>query len=78
MKIWLHYLIGGALLQICLAKEVALDFMVTPGKAGKVEVALDTPPIPSSTCKFEWDSMGATVEVSYKLLSMTNLSLNIV
>lgn len=45
------------------AKEVEMEFKVVPNKAGDIEVALDTPPIPSSTCRFEWDSSGATVEV---------------
>lgn len=47
-----------------VAKEVEFEFKVVPNKAGDIEVALDTPPIPSSTCRFEWDSSGATVEVS--------------
>lgn len=45
------------------AKEAQLEFKVVPNKAGKIEIALDTPPIESSTCFFEWDSTGATVEV---------------
>lgn len=46
------------------AKEVETEFKIVPGQTGNIEVALDTPPIPSSTCRFEWDSSGATVEVS--------------
>lgn len=46
-----------------LCKEFSEEFKVVPNKAGKIEVALDTPPIESSTCRFEWDSSGATVEV---------------
>lgn len=53
----IHLVVLGA------AKEVEVEFKIVPNKAGKVEVALDTPPIPSSTCRFEWDSSGATVEV---------------
>jgi len=45
------------------AKEVQLEFKVVPNTPGIIEVALDTPPIPASTCHFEWDSSGATVEV---------------
>lgn len=58
-------LIGILILVIALgeAKEVEVEFKIVPNKAGDVEVALDTPPIPSSTCRFEWDSSGATVEV---------------
>lgn len=54
-----------------LAKEVELEFKVVPNKAGEIEVALDTPPIPSSTCRFEWDSSGATVEVRATTLVKT-------
>lgn len=57
-------LIVALLAYHAFAKEAELEFKVVPGKAGNVEVALDTPPIPSSTCRFEWDSNGATVEVS--------------
>lgn len=51
------------LLPQSLCKEFSEEFKVVPNKAGKIEVALDTPPIESSTCRFEWDSSGATVEV---------------
>lgn len=44
-------------------KEVQHEFKIVPNKPDNVEVALDTPPIESSTCKFEWESTGATVEV---------------
>ena len=44
------------------AKDASIEFKVVPNKEGKIEVALDTPPIESSTCWFEWDSRGATVE----------------
>lgn len=47
------------------AKEEVVEFKVVPNKPGKIEVALDTPPIESSTCWFEWDSSGATVEVCF-------------
>lgn len=46
-------------------KQVTEEFKVVPNKAGQIEVALDTPPIKSSSCRFEWDSSGATVEVSF-------------
>lgn len=45
------------------AKEAQLEFKVVPNRPGKIEIPLDTPPIESSTCRFEWDSSGATVEV---------------
>ncbi|CAN8061961.1 unnamed protein product [Agarophyton chilense] len=45
-----------------VTKEAQLEFKVVPNKAEKIEIALDTPPIESSTCIFEWDSSGATVE----------------
>jgi hypothetical protein len=45
------------------AKEVAEEFKIVPGNPGRVTVALDTPPIPSSTCTFEWSSAGATTEM---------------
>lgn len=57
-------LTAGLFIYHASAKEVETEFKIVPGKAGNVEVALDTPPIPSSTCRFEWDSSGATVEVS--------------
>ncbi|PXF41714.1 hypothetical protein BWQ96_08560 [Gracilariopsis chorda] len=47
---------------LAAGKEVEIEFRIVPNKPGKVEVALDTPPIESSTCIFEWDSSGATVE----------------
>lgn len=50
--------IGGA-----HAKEAVHEFKVVPGKPGRVTVALDTPPIPSSSCTFEWASTGATTEM---------------
>lgn len=46
------------------AKEEQVEFKVVPNKGGEVSVALDTPPMESSTCRFKWDSTGATVEVS--------------
>lgn len=52
------------------AKEASLEFKVVPNKAGDIEVALDTPPIPSSTCRFEWDSSGATVEVRLQIVKL--------
>ncbi len=45
-----------------LAKQVVQEFQIHPGTDGKVSVALDTPPIASSTCVFEWSAMGATPE----------------
>eukprot|EP00177_Eucheuma_denticulatum_P000841 GFKZ01001515.1.p1 GENE.GFKZ01001515.1~~GFKZ01001515.1.p1 ORF type:complete len:104 (+),score=13.51 GFKZ01001515.1:318-629(+) len=62
MCIALWLLTAFVMLHQLSAKEVETEFKVVPGKAGDVEVALDTPPIPSSTCRFEWDSFGATVE----------------
>lgn len=53
------------LVSVCAGKEVQFEFKIVPNKAGDIEVALDTPPIKSSTCRFEWDSTGATVEVSF-------------
>lgn len=44
-------------------KEASTEFKIVPGNAGKVAVALDTPPIPGSTCIFEWSSTGATTEL---------------
>lgn len=46
-----------------LAKEEVLEFKVVPGNPGRVTVALDTPPMPSSSCTFEWASTGATPEM---------------
>lgn len=54
---------------VALAKEVSEEFKIVPGKPGDLSVALDTPPIDSSTCRFEWDSNGATVEVSHQVTS---------
>lgn len=53
-----------ALAVLADGKEVRHEFKIVPNKPDSVEVALDTPPIESSTCKFEWESTGATVEVS--------------
>lgn len=55
---------------LAAGKEVEIEFRIVPNKPGKVEVALDTPPIESSTCIFEWDSSGATVEVCPPLLQL--------
>lgn len=55
-------LVALALVGVSLGKEVSEEFKIVPNKGGKVEVALDTPPIESSTCRFEWQSSGATVE----------------
>lgn len=53
-----------ALFALCVdGKEETTEFKIVPGSAGKVEVALDTPPILSSTCVFEWASTGATTEL---------------
>lgn len=55
-------------------KEVQQEFKIVPNKPDNIELALDTPPIESSTCKFEWDSTGATVEVwnsiNFQILSV--------
>jgi hypothetical protein len=48
---------------IVAGKEAVLEFKVVPGNPGRISVALDTPPIPSSTCVFEWTSTGATPEM---------------
>lgn len=45
-----------------LTKSESLPFTVHPGSPGSVEVALDTPPIPSSTCTFAYATVGATPE----------------
>lgn len=45
------------------SKENTEEFKITPGHEGRVEVGLDTPPIPDSTCTFKWDAVGATTEV---------------
>lgn len=48
---------------LAFAKEVREEFKILPNAPGKVEVALDTPPIAGSTCTFEWDASGATPEL---------------
>lgn len=53
---------AATITQQCHSKEISEEFKIVPNKGGRIEVALDTPPIESSTCKFEWDSSGATVE----------------
>jgi UPF0556 domain len=50
------------LLTLVEAKEVTKEFKVVPNSPGKVTVDLDTPPIPASSCTFEWNSNGATPE----------------
>jgi UPF0556 domain len=52
-------LLRGGLVE---AKEEAKEFKVVPNSPGKVTVDLDTPPIPASSCTFEWNSNGATPE----------------
>lgn len=52
-----------ALCAVVQSKENVVEFKVVPNKDGSVSVALDTPPIPSSTCTFEWTSNGATTEL---------------
>ncbi|GAB0492955.1 hypothetical protein MMPV_004226 [Pyropia vietnamensis] len=47
---------------VALTKSETLPFTVHPGSPGSVEVALDTPPIPSSTCSFDYATVGATPE----------------
>lgn len=50
-------------LHVSLAKEASTEFKIVPGREGSVSVALDTPPIPASTCSFEWATSGATTEL---------------
>lgn len=49
-------------LLLCEGKSNEQQFTIHPGQAGKVSVGLDTPPIPASTCEFEYDAVGATPE----------------
>lgn len=57
-----QFVILLVLVQVTIAKQVVQEFKIHPGTDGKVSVALDTPPIASSTCTFEWAAMGATPE----------------
>lgn len=70
MVVWLLLTCLAIITNIAAGKEVVTEFKVVPNKPGKIEVALDTPPIESSICKFEWDSSGATVEVCLPLLQL--------
>ncbi|OSX79025.1 hypothetical protein BU14_0091s0004 [Porphyra umbilicalis] len=45
-----------------LTKTESLPFTIHPNAPGSVEVALDTPPIPASTCAFAYATVGATPE----------------
>lgn len=51
------------LLSGAYGKTESTTFKIVPGQDGKVDVALDTPPIASSTCAFEWAANGATTEM---------------
>lgn len=50
-------------LALALAKEASTEFKIVPGKDDSISVALDTPPIPASTCSFAWSTSGATTEL---------------
>jgi hypothetical protein len=59
---WAAFVFALFQVVVVYAKEEAKEFKVVPNSPGKVTVDLDTPPIPASSCTFEWNSNGATPE----------------
>jgi len=60
--LYLLFFLSVLLSTVC-GKEESKEFKIVPGSDGVVSIALDTPPIASSTCTFEWHSNGATPEM---------------